>query len=65
MQIPDRHRWRQCCNLGRERACLRVKISPAMQRERDIRSCDVCPVGTDRARMQAANHRRQNALAIA
>ena len=65
MQIPDRHRWRNCRNLERERACLRIKISPAMERERDIRSCDACPQGTMRARALAHNHQLRNALAVA
>jgi hypothetical protein len=64
MLIPDRHRWRDCRFASREGACLRKKISPADERERDIRRCDVCSTGTKRARGLAAHHRSQNASAM-
>ena len=64
MLIPDRHRWRDCRNQFREKACLREKISPAKERELDIRRCDTCPTGTMRARGLAMHHRKQNAMAM-
>jgi len=64
MLIPDRHRWRDCRFEGREGACLRRKISPTEEKERDIRRCDVCSVGTKRARREAGHHQRQNARAM-
>ena len=65
MLVPDRHRWRNCRNICREQACIRKKISPAKGKELDIRRCDVCSVGTQRARALATHHRKQNALAMA
>jgi hypothetical protein len=67
----DRHpvpslAWMECGNLCRERDCLRRRIKPATWATRqERRACDVCPVGTDRARSMAAHHRMQNALAVA
>ena len=62
---PPSLAWQKCRRLGRERSCLRVRISPTMQREQYIRPCDVCPMGTQRAYALAMHHRKQNALAVA
>lgn len=61
MRIPDRHKWRGCRYAGKERACLSRKISPVSCRERDIRACDACSIGTQRARALAMHARRVDA----
>ena len=63
-RLPPGHAWRTCKKLDREQACLRIRIYPARKRERAIRRCDCCPVGTNRARGLAMHHRRQNAMAV-
>jgi hypothetical protein len=50
--------WMKCKRLSKETACLRVRISPARERERVVRCCDVCPVGSRRAKGEAAHARR-------
>jgi len=62
--IPAGLAWRKCRRLDRELACLRIRISPAHGRERTIRKCDACPVGTNRARSLAMHARRQNAMRV-
>lgn len=64
MLVPAGHAWRSCKRLGRERSCLKRRISPATEKELEIRECDVCPVGTSRAYSLAMHHRKQNALAM-
>jgi len=63
--IPAGLAWRRCRRLDRELACIKKRIFPAAGRERTIRPCDVCPVGTNRARQLAAHSRRQNAAVFA
>ena len=54
------------CRLrDKERACLRERISPARGKERVVRRCDCCVVGTNRARSLAMHARRQNAAVFA
>ena len=65
MLVPAGHAWRSCKRLGLERSCLQRRISPAFEKEMEIRECDVCPVGTSRAYSLAMNHRKQNAMAMA
>jgi len=62
--IPAGLAWRKCRRLDREMACLRIRISPAHGRERTIRKCDACPVGTSRARCLAMHARRVDALIL-
>ncbi|MDA8123446.1 MAG: hypothetical protein M0Z38_12900 [Deltaproteobacteria bacterium] len=59
--IPAGLAWRKCRRLDRELACLRIRISPAQGRERTIRKCDCCPVGTSRARAFAQPSKRNDA----
>jgi hypothetical protein len=63
-RLPPGHAAMRCKLRERELACLRIRISPARERERVIRPCDICPVGTNRARGLAAHARRQNAAAM-
>ena len=63
--LPPGHAAMKCKLRERERACLRRKICPAECRERTIRPCDCCVVGTQRARAEAAHARRVNAEAMA
>jgi len=63
--IPAGLAWRKCRRLDRELACIKKRIFPAGGRERTIRPCDVCPVGTNRARSLAMHARRQNAAMFA
>jgi hypothetical protein len=60
-QLPAGLAWRKCRNLSHELACLRKRIFPAAGRERTIRPCDCCPVGTRRARAFASPARRRDA----
>jgi len=62
--LPPGHAWRTCDRLDRELACLRVRISPARRMELEIRRCDVCPVGTNRARSLAMHARRVDAMIL-
>lgn len=59
--VPAGLAWRKCRKLSHELACLRKRIFPAAGRERVIRPCDVCPVGTRRARSFASPARRRDA----
>ena len=63
--LPPGHAWRTCDRLDQELACIKKRIFPAAGRERTIRPCDVCPVGTNRARSLAMHARRQNAAVFA
>ena len=63
--IPAGLAWRRCRRLNREQACIQRRIFPAGGKERTIRPCDVCPVGTNRARSLAMHARRQNAAMFA
>jgi len=64
MLVPAGHAWRSCPRLKRERTYLRRRISPAREKELEIRECDCCPVGTSRAYSLAMHHRKQNAMAM-
>lgn len=59
--LPAGLAWRKCRKLSHELACLRKRIFPASGKERVIRPCDVCPVGTRRARAFARPSRRRDA----
>lgn len=66
----DRHpvpslAWMTCKRLDRELACLRRRISPAYAKERQVRCCDVCPVGSGRARGPANHAKKVAALEMA
>lgn len=62
--LPPGHAAHRCKLIGRERACLRERICPATKREWAIRPCDVCVVGTRRARRLAAHARRVDAMIL-
>jgi len=62
--LPAGHAWRKCRRLDRERACLQRRIFPAGGKELTIRPCDVCPVGTNRARALATHARRVDAMIV-
>jgi hypothetical protein len=64
MQLPPGHVWRTCPRLKHERACLRERIRPCLGHEIEIRPCDICPVGADRARALAQHVRWQNAVQL-
>ena len=63
-RLPPGQAARKCKLRNKEQACIRRRIFPAAGRERKIRKCDVCPVGTNRARQLTAHSRRQNAMAV-
>jgi len=62
--LPPGQAARKCRLRNKEQACIRRRIFPAAGRELTIRPCDICPVGTKRARQLAAHSRRQNAMAV-
>ena len=62
--IPAGLAWRKCRRLDQELACIKKRIFPAAGRERTIRPCDVCPVGTNRARSLAMHARRVDAMIL-
>ena len=64
MLVPAGHAWRSCKRLGLEQLCLQRRISPAFEKELEIREWSVCPVGTRRAYSLAMRHRKQNAMAM-
>jgi hypothetical protein len=55
----------KCRRLERELACLRLRISPAHRIELQVRCCDVCPVGSSRARSLANHAKKVAALEMA
>lgn len=63
-RLPPSQAARKCRLRDREQACIKRRIFPAGGRELTIRKCDVCAVGTRRARALAAYSRRQNAVAV-
>lgn len=63
--LPPGQAVRRCKLRNRKQACIQRRIFPAGGKERTIRPCDVCPVGTNRARQLAAHSRRQNAAPFA
>lgn len=65
MILPPGQAWRRCKYLDRERACLDCKIRPARVREIEIRPCDICPIGTRRAREFARQAQPGNVWSLA
>lgn len=59
-RLPPGQAARKCRLRDREQACIKRRIFPAAGRERTIRPCDVCPVGTRRARAFASPARRRD-----
>lgn len=51
--LPPSQAARKCELRNKGQACIKRRIFPAAGRERTIRKCDVCVIGTQRARKLA------------